>query len=440
MLSVITINYNGLKYAKDLLDSLRSQTYKDLEIIIVDNGSTDGSIDFIKQNYPEVKLIETGQNLGFTGGNNVGLREAKGDILVLLNNDTRIEPEWAEEIVKAFEDPEVGITTSKLTFFYQFLPIELRTQTICLRDMGLEKDPRDRGAKVYNISFSNTDYKKKFVRHGFYENQTDKEGNEYNWIAEKSEIYLPISLKEGSNNLIIEVEGNGFVHDQELEIIIGKEHVCKINVKAGQRTQHTVKIDPSIIKKYSQYIINNAGTYIHTLNGWTQDLGIDEWDEGQYEKEKEVNGACGCSLAISRKAFENIGFMDESYFMYFEDTDYSWRAINNGWKIKYLPKSVVRHIHSGSTSKRGQYFFKYYVQRNRLLCLAKNGSIKNSIKEVIKFKLHTLKLLLLTAKSVIFKYRRPLLAERSEQLAINIKILFFLAFNLPFIYLKKVFK
>ncbi len=92
-ISTIIVNYNGCQYLDDCLSSLARQTCQDFETILVDNGSSDGSVHFIQENYPEVRLIKNETNRGFCGGNNDGISAARGDFVFLLNNDTVIDPE-----------------------------------------------------------------------------------------------------------------------------------------------------------------------------------------------------------------------------------------------------------------------------------------------------------------------------------------------------------
>ncbi|PJF21696.1 MAG: glycosyltransferase family 2 protein, partial [Phototrophicales bacterium] len=97
-----------------------AQTYPDIEVIIVDNASTDGSQDYIKTHYPSVHLIELDTNTGFTGACNTGMKAAKGDYICLLNNDTEVDPNWAAAVVNAFERyPQVGMVASKMLLFNQ---------------------------------------------------------------------------------------------------------------------------------------------------------------------------------------------------------------------------------------------------------------------------------------------------------------------------------
>lgn len=106
--SVIIINWNGKRFLKDCLDSVLNQTYPNYEIILVDNGSIDGSVEFVEKNYPEVKLIKNEKNLGFAEGNNVGIRKAlknpKIEYVALLNNDMRVDQKWLESLVDAQAD------------------------------------------------------------------------------------------------------------------------------------------------------------------------------------------------------------------------------------------------------------------------------------------------------------------------------------------------
>ncbi len=101
--AVIIPNYNGKKYLKDCLNSLKKQTFKDFCVIIVDNGSTDGSAEFIKNNYPEVKLIALPENTGFANAVNVGIKSAESKYVFLLNDDTMCEEEAIEALVRVLD-------------------------------------------------------------------------------------------------------------------------------------------------------------------------------------------------------------------------------------------------------------------------------------------------------------------------------------------------
>lgn len=114
--SIIIPVWNGHEYLRDCLDALLAQDYSDFEIISVDNASSDGSADFVAENYSQVCLIRNKRNLGFAGGCNVGLRAAQGDVLVLLNQDTVVQSGWLKALVGALDDPGVGVAGCKILY------------------------------------------------------------------------------------------------------------------------------------------------------------------------------------------------------------------------------------------------------------------------------------------------------------------------------------
>lgn len=100
--TIVIPNYNGIKYLADCLDSLRNQTIKDFIILVVDNGSTDGSFELLSE-YPEVKVIRFEDNLGFCGAVNAGIKAAETEYVLLLNNDTKAKASFVEKMEEAIE-------------------------------------------------------------------------------------------------------------------------------------------------------------------------------------------------------------------------------------------------------------------------------------------------------------------------------------------------
>jgi GT2 family glycosyltransferase len=113
--SVIIPNWNGARLLPACLASLRQQTYAPLEVIVVDGASSDDSAALVREQFPEVRLLQLDTNRGFTGNVNAGLRAARGEILALFNNDAEADPAWLAELVQGFAtDPRVGICGSKI--------------------------------------------------------------------------------------------------------------------------------------------------------------------------------------------------------------------------------------------------------------------------------------------------------------------------------------
>ena len=119
LVSIITINYNQAETTRQFLDSCRGLTYPNYEIIVVDNASVAPLDTLIDQSqYPRLRLVRTESNLGFTGGNNVGIEQAQGDYFFIVNNDTELTPTLLNELLLPFAaNNQVGVTCPKIRFF-----------------------------------------------------------------------------------------------------------------------------------------------------------------------------------------------------------------------------------------------------------------------------------------------------------------------------------
>lgn len=154
LVSIISVNYNQAEVTCEMVASLRQVTYPNLEIIVVDNASpTDPSL--IEETYPEVKLIRSSSNLGYAGGNNLGVLQAKGKYLLFLNNDTEVDPGFLEPLVQLFEsNPKAGIASPKIIFYGTDNLIQYAGSTGVNpwtgRSKGIGSQERDNGQ--YNVS------------------------------------------------------------------------------------------------------------------------------------------------------------------------------------------------------------------------------------------------------------------------------------------------
>jgi len=102
-ISIIIPTWNGKEYLKNCLPTIYNQVYQYFEVIVVDNASTDGSVDFIKKNFPQIKLIVNKKNLGFTGAVNIGVKHSRGVFIAILTNDTKVDKRWLIEMVNMLE-------------------------------------------------------------------------------------------------------------------------------------------------------------------------------------------------------------------------------------------------------------------------------------------------------------------------------------------------
>jgi len=142
-------------------------------------------------------------------------------------------------------------------------------------------------------------------------------------------------------------------------------------------------------------VIWYAGGIIDWDNILAKHRGIDEVDRGQYEETSETPFATGCCMLIRKEVVEKIGLLDEKYFLYFEDVDYSLRAKKAGFKIVYFPKAHLWHKNAASSGKPGSATHVYYQTRNRLYFGFKYASLStkkslffDSLKMIMKNNLH----------------------------------------------------
>jgi len=155
--SIIILNFNGKRFLKDCFESLKKQTHQSFEIILVDNGSTDDSVEFIKKKFPEVKIIINKENLGFAHANNQGFKIAKGKYFITLNNDTEADEKWLENLILIAEsDEKIGMVASKILSLKNPNLIDSVGVNICLNGMSrgrgrleIDKGQYDRVEEIF---------------------------------------------------------------------------------------------------------------------------------------------------------------------------------------------------------------------------------------------------------------------------------------------------
>ncbi|OLE21258.1 MAG: hypothetical protein AUG49_22480, partial [Catenulispora sp. 13_1_20CM_3_70_7] len=182
--------------------------------------------------------------------------------------------------------------------------------------------------------------------------------------------------------------------------------------------------------------IQNAGSILLS-DGSGADRGFREPDRGQYDERQEVFGACGASVLYRRDMLEDVGVYDETFFMYYEDTDLNWRMRLRGWSVVYEPAAVVDHVHAGS-SQEWSPFFVFHVDRNRLFMLLKDASMPMVIRSYWGF-------IRLAARNATRRARRrgdsPVLEGRAARGAgrarVHLRVVASLAAHLPEMLVKR---
>ncbi|MGC8654645.1 MAG: glycosyltransferase family 2 protein [Candidatus Kryptoniota bacterium] len=228
LIYIIVLSWNSRELTTECIESIEKINYPRYVTLLVDNASSDDSVEHISKNFPNVKIIVNQANLRFAGGNNVGIDHAMAngaDYVLLLNNDTIVDPDFLSKLVQAANDnPDVGIL----------------------------------GPKIY-----------------YYNNPK---------------------------------------------------------------------------------MIWFAGGAIDWRSGWTHHIGIHEIDTGQYNRITETDYITGCCMLVKRNVIERIGKLDESYVMYGEDVDWCIRASRAGFKLLYVPSSIIWHKVSASSGGNFSWF------------------------------------------------------------------------------------
>lgn len=250
---VIILNWNGWRDTIECVDSVKLLRHESflLNIVIVDNGSTDDSYSQLVRKYPSIPILQSKKNSGFSGGNNIGITYAlskNADYICILNNDTVVHKNLLEEILKVASQTHAGIVSPKIYFAKGF-------------EFHKERYPKD---------------------------------------------------------------------------LLGKA-------------------------------IWYAGGEIDWKNVYAYHRGVDAVDKGQFDTEAKTDFASGCAMLVCKSVFEKIGLFDETYFLYFEDSDLSQRAIRKGFSIYFAPKAFLWHKNAASAGGSGSSLQDYYISRNRML-------------------------------------------------------------------------
>jgi GT2 family glycosyltransferase len=337
LISIIIVNWNGLHHLPELIDSIKKQTISNFEVIFVDNNSSDGSVKYIKNNYPEATVVKLETNTGFAYANNVGLNIAKGSIIALLNNDTRVEKDWLEQLFLTMKNESNCVAVSPKIFFWsKFQQIKIAS-----------------GAEVtFSLEklLDSLDYKKYFIR------SNSEEINKFIKIDSGNPLLIDIPYQ--NKPISFAFESN--YQNTSIRISSVSGHVNHLIDKSSCIYYSFKNKD----KLRSYWIINNAGS--QELNDFQPaDRGFGEINSRKFDKKMQLNLLCGCSALIRREALLGLPLFADDFFNYYEDTELSRRLRNVG-KIVYQPASVLYHKHS-ATSKEKSCHWHYYVTRNSIL-------------------------------------------------------------------------
>lgn len=368
---MVVVNHNGGELTFSCLDSLLRCEWPAelLDVVMVDNGSTDGLAARVGNDLPRVRVIDAGGNRGFAGGCNLALADL-GDVdyVALLNNDAQVDPGWLAPLVDALEaDPGVGAANPKILFAGRFVDVHL-SSTTAVRGLG---DRRPLGVRLSGARVDGADvWGRMQTVSGFWglEHGSDGEGT-FEWT-------------NGNAHLRVPATNEGGLPPCELRLA-AEEGRTVVLESGGRRIEHRLRPEPRWypvpLAGQPFDVLNNVGSVL-LPDGHGADRGYLERDEGQFDEVEEIFAWCGAAVLLSRRYLEQVGLFEERYFLYYEDFDLSWRGRAEGWRYLYVPRSVVHHVHSAS-SVEGSRLFQHYDERNRLLTLTRNAPAPLAVRE-----------------------------------------------------------
>jgi GT2 family glycosyltransferase len=398
LVTVVVLNWNGAHLLPDCLDGLAAQDLPEgqMAIWVVDNNSGDGSLELLAERYPWVRAIANPSNDGFAGGNNVALREVATPFVALLNNDARPEPDWLRRLLEPFAGPgaeRLGAVSGKIVFLPRFLAVELATPGFVPGTL----DTRELGVRIYRVTVDGADVTERVLWDRVAYGPEGEGPGRFRWTRPAGMLLIPVDRDPGPLRLGLRVaaettkpveltwaggSGGGKAEPEPVEL--------EVEVPAGVRL-----VD----------VLNNAGSMVFR-DGYGADRAYQELDRGQYQTPEEVFAFCGGSVCLRTGALRQAGVFDDDFFLYYEDTDLSWRLRSLGWRIRYQPAAVARHIHSAS-SVEWSPLFVFHTDRNRLLMLTKNARAGLAAREVLRYPLTTASLALRELARARHTRRRP---------------------------------
>jgi hypothetical protein len=399
--TVIIVNWNGAHLLPACLDGLRAQNGAvTFETWVVDNASEDGSAQLLAKDYPDVRLVQSDRNRGFAGGNNLALDQVTTPFAVLLNNDAVPEPDWLECLLAPMRAPGsegIGATTGKVVFAPRYAKVQLSTP-------GFVPGPQDRrelGVRIGSVVVSSPDgAEQQALNDVLWERLTygreGPPGGEYFWTRPAGEFLIPVP--EGEVDVTF-----GWAAERPKEVTLtafgSAPATLSVSAEPGSSALHLPATTPRLD------VINNVGGIV-VGEGYGADRGYQQIDEGQFADSEEVFTGCGNGLAMRTDLGHRLGWFDDDFFLYYEDTDLSWRLRALGYEIRYVPGAVLRHLHAAS-SKEWSPLFVFHVDRNRLLMLTKNATALLALKAFAHYLLTTASMFVRGVRQGIRSRSRP---------------------------------
>lgn len=339
LISVIIPNFNGAPHLKDLFESLQIQTYKNFEVIFVDDCSTDDSVETARAYHPD-RIVVSHKNVGFAEANNLAMRHCRGELIALINNDMRVDANWLESMVATMRlNPLIAVVASKIRFWTKFQTVRIE---------GENEFEIDETALLDSLQ-----YRKYFMPHGRRQRSRLRSAPEQN----RSSIVLHIPIQQEPVTLRL----HSTVAQEIKAGVAGK--LAAVHLAVGL-TSYSVAISEAD-RREGYFIINNAGSALNP-NMEPYDRGFGDVDDGRYDHAEELDLFCGGAALIRRDALLRRKLFISELFFYYEDSELAIWLRDNGYKIVYCPQAIAYHKHSASTVERSAFWLRQTV-RNKII-------------------------------------------------------------------------
>lgn len=408
----VVLNYNGGELVARCIDALlRTDWPADaLEVVLVDNDSTDGSEAAVAERFPQVRVIRSGGNLGFPA-NNLAMTDLDDvDFVALVNNDAFVDPGWLAPLVDALKaDPGLGAACPKILFEPGF--VDLTIETDGFTPSG--GDTRELGVRISAVEVDGRDAWRaaQFVD-GFYAiEHGGRFESTFRWTGPRATLRVPVTAGQPARGVArLRLAGPD---KASLRLAVGQHEVKGVVSEDPQWFEVQLEGEP-----YD--VVNNAGSVL-VEGGYGADRGFLQPDGPAFAEPTDVFAWCGAGVLFPVRYLREVGLFEPRYFMYYEDTDLSWRGRAQGWRYRYVPDSVLRHVHA-ATSVEGSDLFQHYVERNRLYLLTRNAPWRLALVAVVRY-------VLTTASYARRDVVRPVLSGHRPQLGlVRRRVRSFLAF------------
>jgi len=346
---VVVLNWNSVWFSRRCLAALEATDYpaECLELVLVDNASVDGSLELLRYEFPNVRVIANEQNLGFAEGCNRAMRDlAQVDAVALVNNDAVPEPGWLWPLVEGLQsDPTVGAVAAGLVLEPEFTRVGLMVT-------GGQ-------AQIESLSIGPISVLGRSQSKGMWSVGHPDWPMDLDYFVDGSASLL-VPAGEGKRVISLRVTGTGNLTAStafdSAQVALGKEPI-ELKLRAGDDRSE---------------LLNGLGTDLQeNSEGYDRHFG-EPAQMLKTEASETVPGFCGGGVLLRTAMLDQVGLFDPRFFAYYEDTDLAWRSRRAGWHIVTAPESVIRHSFGASAASASPGFF-VHVYRNWIMTVLRNA-------------------------------------------------------------------